>query len=302
MTVLVIGHRGMLAQELLSRLQHTHCVAVGKGRPEVDITQAATIRQALADIRPHVVINAAAYTAVDKAEAEQDAALASNRDGAANLAEACKQTGVPLIHLSTDYVFDGTATCPYHEESPAAPLGSYGRSKWEGEEAVRSCYREHLIIRTAWLYGSCGTNFVKTILRLARQREVLRVVADQHGCPTWTRDLADALVDMCQRIKADKNPIPWGTYHLCSAGQTTWYEFAQAIVEEARAFEKLVVRRIEPIPTAAYPTPVRRPANSVLDCSKIQAAFRLTPRPWRESLHEFIGEFYACTSIPPGTS
>ena len=293
MTVLVIGHRGMLAQEVLSRLHRASVVAVGKGRPEVDITQTATIRQALADIRPHIVINTAAYTAVDKAEAEPAAAFAINRDGAANLAEACKQTCVPLIHLSTDYVFDGTATRPYHEDVPAAPLGSYGRSKWEGEEAVRSWYCEHLIIRTAWLYGRWGTNFVQTILRLARERDVLRVVADQHGCPTWTRDLADALVGMCQRIKPDSNPIPWGTYHFCGAGQTTWYGFARAIVEEARAFEQLVVQKVEPIPTAAYHTPARRPANSVLDCSKMQAAFHITPRPWRESLHECMQEFYA---------
>ena len=293
MTVLVIGHRGMLGQEVLSRLHRASVVAVGKGRPEVDITQTATIRQALKEIRPQVVINAAAYTAVDKAEAEPAAAFAINRYGAAHLAEACKQTGVPLIHLSTDYVFDGTATRPYHEEVPAAPLGSYGRSKWEGEEAVRSCYREHLIVRTAWLYGSGGTNFVKTILRLAREREVLRVVADQHGCPTWTRDLADALVGLCQRLTPDSKPLPWGTYHFCGAGQTTWYGFAQAIVEEARAFEKLVVQKVEPIPTAAYPTLARRPANSVLDCSKMHAAFRITPRPWRDSLHECMQECYA---------
>ena len=292
MTILVIGHRGMLAQEVLSRLQRASFVAVGKGRPEVDITQAATIWLALKALRPHVVINAAAYTAVDKAEAEPAAAFAINRDGAANLAEACKQTGVPLIHLSTDYVFDGTATRPYHEDMPAAPLGSYGRSKWEGEEAVRSCYREHLIIRTAWLYGRWGTNFVQTILRLAREREVLRVVADQHGCPTWTRDLADALVGLCQRLQLDSTSLPWGTYHFCGAGQTTWYGFACAIVEEARAFEQLVVQKVEPIPTTAYPTPARRPANSVLDCSKMQAAFRITPRPWRESLHECMQEFY----------
>jgi dTDP-4-dehydrorhamnose reductase len=293
MTVLVIGHRGMLAQEVLARLHRARVVAVGTGRPEVDITQTATIWQALHALRPQVVINAAAYTAVDKAEAEPEAAFAVNRDGAANLAAVCQQTGVPLIHLSTDYVFDGTATSPYHEEMPAAPLGSYGRSKWEGEEAVRSCHHEHLIVRTAWLYGRGGTNFVTTILRLARERDVLRVVADQHGCPTWTRDLAEALVGMCQRLTPHSSPLPWGTYHFCGAGQTTWYGFARAIIEVARAFEPLRVHRVEPIPTAAYPTPARRPANSVLDCSKLHAALRLTPRPWRDSLHECMQEFYA---------
>jgi dTDP-4-dehydrorhamnose reductase len=283
----------MLAQALLPRLCHAGFVAVGKARPELDIAQTASIRQALEDIRPDLLINAAAYTAVDEAESEQEVAFAVNRDGAAHLAAACQETGIPLIHLSTDYVFDGTAIRPYREDTPAAPLGSYGRSKWEGEEAVRSGYQEHLIIRTVWLYGSHGTNFVKTILRLAREREVLQVVDDQHGCPTWTRDLAEALVVMCRRIGQDRNTTPWGTYHFCSAGQTTWYGFAQAIVEEARAFEPLVVQKVVPIPTAAYPTPARRPANSVLDCAKIQAAFGITTRPWRASLHECMQEFYA---------
>jgi dTDP-4-dehydrorhamnose reductase len=198
--------------------------------------------------------------------------------------------------------FDGSASRPYSEEDRIAPLGIYGQSKWEGEEAVRSCLREHVIVRTAWLYGHHRQNFVKTMLRLARQRGVLRVVDDQRGCPTWSRDLAEAMAMMCQRIMQGGNLEPWGTYHFCGAGQTTWYGFAQAIFEEAQAFEPLQVREVVPIPTTAYPTPARRPAYSVLDCAKIQSVLSITPRPWRESLHDCIQEIYTCTPLRLVTS
>ena len=299
MKVLVIGHQGMLAQELLPCLAGAGFAVVGRGRPEVDITQATSISQTLADAQPDILINAAAYTAVDQAESVPDVAFAVNRDGAAHLAAACRDIGIPLLHVSTDYVFDGLASRPYCEDDCAVPLGMYGRSKWEGEEAVRGSHREHVIVRTAWLYGYHGHNFVKTIIRLAREREALRVVDDQYGCPTWSRDLAEALVAMCQRIVQGTDLVPWGTYHFCSAGQTTWCGFAQAIIEEARAFEPLRVQEVVPIPTTACPTPAKRPAYSVLDCSKVQAVFGLTPRPWQESLHDCLQELYTCPPISP---
>ena len=290
MKILVVGHRAMLAQELLPSLRHAGFDTVGRGRPELDITQVASVRAVLEEVRPDILINSAAYTAVDRAESEPEAAFAVNRDGVAVLAKACHERGTPLVHISTDYVFDGTMPRPYREDDPTAPLGVYGKSKWEGEEAVRAYHPQHLIVRTAWLYGVHGANFVKTMLRLARERQVLRVVHDQHGCPTWTRELAGALTVICQRLQAERDLPWWGTYHFCGAGQTTWYGFACAIFEDIQPPASWMIRRIEPIPTMAYPTPARRPANSVLDCRKIESTFGLTPRPWRDNLHDCLQE------------
>jgi dTDP-4-dehydrorhamnose reductase len=291
MIVLVVGCRSMLAQELLPCLQQAGFAVVERGRPVLDLTQEVSIHAVFEEVRPAICINTAAYTAVDKAESDVAGAFAVNRDGVASLAGVCYATGVPLIHLSTDYVFAGTASRPYREEDSTVPLGIYGRSKWEGEEAIRAIHREHLIVRTAWLYGHHGSNFVKTMLRLARERPVLQVVHDQHGCPTWTRDLAGALTAMCQRLVPARHACPWGTYHYCGAGQTTWYGLARAIFEEVSPSASLQIQRVEPIPTTAYPTPARRPAYSVLDCSKIQAAFGITPRPWQESLRDCMQEW-----------
>jgi dTDP-4-dehydrorhamnose reductase len=281
----------MLAQELLPCLQQAGLSVVGRGRPGLDLTQKASIDAVFEEVRPDICINTAAYTAVDKAESDAAGAFAVNCDGVASLAEACRAVAVPLIHLSTDYVFPGTASRPYLEKDPTAPLGVYGRSKWEGEEALRAMHREHLIVRTAWLYGHHGNNFVKTMLRLARERQVLQVVHDQHGCPTWTRDLARALTVMCQRLAQAQDTHLWGTYHFCGAGQTTWYDFARAIFAEVRGSEVLRIQRVDPIPTTAYPTPAQRPAYSVLDCSKIHRVFGITPRPWRDTLHDCMQEW-----------
>lgn len=291
MRVLVVGHRSMLAQELLLSLQQAGFTVSGSGRPELDLTYAASIANLLVKQQPQLCINTAAYTAVDRAETEPAIAFAVNRDGVAHLAEACQRRGIPLVHVSTDYVFDGTASFPYCEAAPAAPLGIYGRSKWEGEQAIRAQHGEHLIVRTAWLYGHHGTNFVKTMLRLGRAQRVLRVVDDQHGCPTWTRDLAQALTTICQRLTARPDASLWGTYHFCGAGQTTWHEFAQAIFMEGRSSQPLLVEHVEAISTTAYPTPARRPAYSVLDCAKIRTVFGITPRFWRDSLHGCMQEW-----------
>jgi dTDP-4-dehydrorhamnose reductase len=290
--VLVIGSLGMLARDLLVRLESEGFTTLGWDLPEVDITNAEQLSAQLATSAPRMIINCAAYTAVDRAEQEPDLAFAVNRDGPAHLAAACRQLTMPLLHLSTDYVFDGNATRPYREDDPANPLGIYGHSKWQGEEAVRSRLSQHLIVRTAWLYGVHGHNFVKTILRLAREREELQVVADQFGCPTWTGDLAEALIKMAKQVLAGLENHLWGTYHFCGAGQTTWHGFAQAIVEECRKRENLKVSRIIPIATSDYPTAAQRPQWSVLDCGKIEAAFRITPPPWQEGLAETAKEMY----------
>lgn len=302
MKTLVVGHHGMLAQSLMPCLQQAGFIAISHGRPELDITDMENTYQVLTAIRPDIVINAAAYTAVDQAESEKDQAFAVNRNGVQHLTVPCQEMGIPLIHVSTDYVFDGTAREPYGEDDNPAPLGVYGESKWQGEVSLRMRHQAHLIIRTAWLYSHHGHNFVQTMLRLGREREVLRVVNDQYGCPTYSRDLAEAIVVICQRIRRDKATVPWGTYHFCSAGQITWYDFALAIFEEAKAFERFRVREIIPISTMDYPTSTQRPVYSVLSCSKIQSNFCITPRTWRVSLRACMQEFYTCTPTSPEIS
>lgn len=283
----------MLAHDLLEAMELSGIRAAGLDLPEVDITKPAELRAEIESIAPALVINCAAYTAVDRAEAEQDLAYAVNRDGPANIAEACARMETPLIHISTDYVFDGESDRPYKEADPANPLSVYGRSKYEGEEVIRARLPHHLIFRTAWLYGVHGNNFVKTILKLARSKEELRIVADQRGSPTWTRDFADALVQAAKSVLEHRDKVQWGTYHFCSAGQTTWHEFAEEIVAEAGSREPLLVKRISPIGTQDYPLPAKRPAWSVLDCTKLQETFKIVPPYWKASLSEMMREFYA---------
>jgi dTDP-4-dehydrorhamnose reductase len=234
---------------------------------------------------------------VEKAESEPAMAFAVNREGPANLADRCRDRRIPLIHVSTDYVFDGTKQGPYVEEDPIAPLGVYGISKAAGEAEVRQRLPEHLIVRTAWLLGIHGHNFVKTILRLGRDRETLKVVSDQRGCPTFAADLADAILEMARQAEIGKL-VPWGTYHYCGRGETTWHAFAEAIFEIARQHEMFAVKQVMPISTAEYSTQVRRPANSVLDCSKVEKLFGIRTRPWREGLAEMIKQLYKLNTHP----
>lgn len=292
-SVLVFGSRGMLGSEVVEGLVAAGFEVDAPLRPAVDICDPESLRPAFAKAGPpSLVINCAAYTAVDRAESEQQKCFAINRDGPANLADECRAAGAPLIHISTDYVFDGKARRPYEEDDPHGPINAYGRSKWEGEEAVRSRLAEHVIIRTAWLYGARGANFVKTILRLAGEREELRIVDDQSGCPTWTRDLAGCIVRIAARTLDGRDEVKWGTYHFCGAGVTTWYDFARAIVEWARRKESLKVKDIKPIPTTSYPVPAERPAWSVLDCRKIGKEFGISPSAWEESLALMLEELW----------
>jgi dTDP-4-dehydrorhamnose reductase len=237
------------------------------------------------------VINAAAYTAVDLAETEKKQAFEVNRDGPANLAGFCADAGIPLVHISTDYVFDGSKAGAYREDDPVAPIGVYGQSKAAGEAEVRRKIPEHLIVRTAWLYGVHGHNFVKTMLRLGREKKTLRVVDDQTGCPTYAADLARAILSMADHILAGKK-TPWGTYHYCGAGSVTWCGFAQAIFKIAAKHEAFAAPSVIPITSAEYPTPVKRPANSVLDCSKIAKQFGIQPRPWIDGLADMLEALY----------
>lgn len=251
--------------------------------PEFDITDSDTVYRTITGARPDLVINTAAYTAVDKAESEPELAFAVNRDGPHKIALVCSELGIPLIHISTDYVFDGTKKGKYIESDQTAPLNIYGKSKEEGEKAVRNNLRKHIILRTSWLYGVYGQNFVKTMIRLGREREVLRVVADQRGCPTSAYDLADVIIKIAELIRDDQK-ISWGTYHFCGAGSTTWHGFAEAICRFADTFIPMRVRKIEAITSAEHPTPAKRPANSVLDCYLITRTFGIEPKAWMQSL------------------
>jgi dTDP-4-dehydrorhamnose reductase len=242
----------------------------------VDITNAGRTREALLKAQVETAVNAAAFTAVDKAETEMKQAFAVNRDGAANVAAAAADADVGLIHVSTDYVFDGTKAGPYVESDPITPLGVYGSSKAEGEAAARRACSRVVILRTAWVFGLEGANFVKTMLRLGGERDVLRIVDDQRGCPTFADDLAEGI------LKIVAHPTP-GTYHLAGTGAATWFEFARAIFAHVGHGP-----RLEPITTAQYPTPARRPANSVLDCTKAKRTFAVELPPWNDGLSRML--------------
>jgi len=280
MTILVTGGRGQLGRSVVAcgARRGQAIVAVDH---EVDVSDRAQVAAALAAHAPDAVINAAAYTAVDKAEAERERAFAVNAEGAANVARACADRGIPLVHVSTDYVFDGTAMRPYREDDPIAPLGVYGASKAAGERAVLDS--GGTVVRTSWLFATGGPSFVHTILRLATERPVLRVVADQHGCPTWAVDLADALLAVLElRVAA-------GVYHACGDGATTWHAFATAIVDEARRHRRLACERIDAITTLEYQTPARRPAYSVLDTTRLRDAGIALPS-WRAGLARVVAD------------
>ena len=278
MTALVVGAGGQVGRELVLRAPAgVHVVALG--RAGLDVTDGAAVEKAVAEHRPDVVLNAAAYTAVDRAEDEPDRAAAVNAAAPAHLAAACARHGAALLHISTDYVFDGTKADPYTEDDPASPLGVYGQSKWDGEEAVRKALDRHVIVRVAWVFGPHGANFVKTMARLAADREELRVVADQRGGPTPAAAIADALWSIARQIESGKDA--WGTVHFCGAPATTWHGLAEAAIDAARARGPAACTKVLPIATADYPTPAARPANSVLACSLIRRRWGIEQPDWR---------------------
>jgi dTDP-4-dehydrorhamnose reductase len=288
--ILLIGTTGQVGQELQDTL-----AALGEvtavGRDRVDLSQPETIQPIVESIQPQIIVNAAAYTAVDKAETESDLAMQINGISPGLLATAAAQVGAGIVHISTDYVFDGSHSSPYLETDPTSPLGSYGRSKLAGEEAVRAACSLHLILRTAWVYGVRGHgNFVKTMLRLGGDREELRVVCDQIGAPTWSKDIARAIAQAIPQL----TPETAGTYHYTSSGVASWYDFAIAIFEEAKLLGfPLKIQRVVPITTAEYPTPARRPAFSVLSLQKTSALLGAPPPHWRQELRQMLLEWQA---------
>jgi dTDP-4-dehydrorhamnose reductase len=285
--VLVIGRAGQLATALTEASWPADIAVAARGRDRIDLAQPAAAREAIVAEKPDLVINAAAYTAVDKAESEPELAFAVNRDGPAALAEACQAIGAPLIHVSTDYVFDGSKRGAYVEEDPVNPASVYGASKEAGESAIRAHLPAHIIIRSAWIYAPMGQNFVRTMLRLGRERPELRVVDDQIGSPTAAEELARAVQGAAGALLAGGSD--YGTFHFAGSGSTSWFGLAQAIFELAEGPRP----RLIPIPTSGYPTAARRPANSVLDSSKFARLYGVTARPWRESLARCLREIAA---------
>ena len=288
MKILVIGSKGQLGHELLIQGNNLGYEILPADLPELDITDKTQVEDWLEKFQPSLVVNTAAYTNVDKAETEQNLAFAVNRDGPANLAEACAKFEIPLIHISTDFIFDGKKSSPYIESDPVSSLSIYGKSKQEGENEVRSRLKKHIILRTAWLYGVHGQNFVKTMLRLGREKQVISVVADQFGSPTSAADLAAVVLQIISRIKKYNGDINWGTYHYCGLGITTWHGFTEEIISLARQYISIKTITVKPISTAEYPTKATRPCFSALDCNLIKKNFGINIKPWQDSLKTVI--------------
>jgi dTDP-4-dehydrorhamnose reductase len=283
MRIAVTGSQGQVVRSLLERVREPDVKIVALGRPRLELAEPATIVSAIESAAPDVVVNAAAFTAVDKAETEEALAWKVNGAGAGAVAHAANLLGVPVIHLSTDYVFDGGLDRPYREDDPTGPIGAYGRSKLAGEQAVRTANPRHAILRTAWVYSPFGANFVRTMLHLAETRAEVGVVADQRGNPTSALDIADALLRVARRLVEDSSAAPTGVFHMAGSGEASWADLAEATfaIAARRGRPRPKVRRIA---TADYPTPARRPANSRLDTTKFASVYGFSLPEWTQSL------------------
>ncbi len=298
--ILITGECGQVGEALIRTLA-PYGQIVAPTLAAFDLTDTEAIRRLMREVRPRWVVNAAAHTAVDKAESEPDLAFAINATAPRILAEEAKDIGAVVVHYSTDYIFDGTKATPYVESDPANPLNVYGRSKLAGEMALSASGAAYFTFRTSWVYGATGNNFVRSMLRLAREREHLRIVADQHGGPTWSFELARLTADVIgqmERLAEQKAcslseavlPLS-GVYHATGSGETTWYGFAaQAIAELQKHEPGTKLASVEPIPTSEYPTPAKRPLNSMLDCSKLARVFGWRMPDWRDSLSLVVAE------------
>jgi dTDP-4-dehydrorhamnose reductase len=292
MRILLFGKTGQLGWELQKSLAPLGDVTA-VDRPEVDFTDLERLRDFTLEVKPDLIVNAAAYTSVDKAEAEPDLAMRINGEAPGVLAEAAKEIGAGLLHYSTDYVFDGEKREPYTEQDEPHPINVYGETKLAGERAVAAVDGAHWILRTSWLYGARGHNFFRTMLRLTREREVISVVDDQVGCPTWCRALAQGTANMLKAAIEESKHSPTarmrdlrGIYHLCAGGQASWYEFAKRILEWDPHADEHLVQRIEPISSDSYPSLARRPPFSVLDASKVGATYGVKLTGWEKQLRD----------------
>lgn len=281
MRVLVCGHNGQVAQALGHSLEGLGEVLL-RGRDQLDMADPEQLRQPLRDLAPDLIINAAAHTAVDQAESEPALAFAINAQAPRVLAEEAERLGVPLIHYSTDYVFDGRKAAPYSEDDAPNPLGVYGNSKLAGELAITEVGGQHLILRTSWVYSQSGRNFLLTMWRLLQERPQLKVVSDQIGAPTWAGTIAASTAALVQRWQGGQAG-QWGTYHLTAQGETSWYGFAQAIGAQLKA-RGLPCAELLPIPSSEYPTPAQRPLNSRLDCTRLARNWQVSQPHWQQAL------------------
>ncbi len=289
--ILVLGKSGQVARELARAAWPVTWRVTCAGRDTFDLVtvDAGTLATTLQNDNISMAINAAGYTAVDQAETESDQAFALNAEAADRVANACSSLAIPLIHLSTDYVFDGRKNAPYVETDPINPLSVYGKSKAAGEAAVRQRHTQHIILRTAWIFSSFGQNFVKTMLRLGAERDELRVVEDQHGSPTAARDIAQAIVQLTQRMLNDPD-APCGTFHFAGVPPVSRYEFACETFRQAGDLGWPIPKAVHPIATDAYPAAAPRPGNSELDCSKIGASYGISPPKWAEAMENDLLE------------
>lgn len=284
--ILITGGSGQVGHCLKAQLEGCAELSVPDSSA-LNIADRHSVRQAVETFRPDYIINAAAYTAVDKAEGDTGRAFAVNRDGARHLAEAAEAAGAAMLHISTDYVFDGAGGAPYDEAAPTAPQNIYGASKLAGEQAVLAACRRAVVMRTSWVFGAHGQNFVKTMLRLGRERDSLGIVADQYGAPTAAADIAAALITIVRRHTPEQLAERAGIYHYCGSPYASWFEFAETIFAEAAAQGVLAkIPTVKPIATADYPTPAKRPADSRLDCGKIRTVFGIGPCDWHFALSD----------------
>ena len=287
MRILITGQHGQVSRELQRHLQGLGELIV-LGRDQLDLANPDQIRQQVRAHRPDLIINAAAHTAVDQAQSEPEVAFAINAIAPGVLAEEAKALGIPLIHYSTDYVFDGSKPAPYTEADTPNPLGVYGQSKLAGEQAIAAVGGEHLILRTSWVYSSHGKNFLLTMQRLLQEKPQMRIVADQIGAPTWAGSIASSTRTLIERWQAGE-PGEWGVYHLTAGGETSRFGFAQAIGEHLRQQGKACAD-LEPIPSSAYPTPAKRPLNSRLDCTRLQQQWHVSQPHWQDALRECLAQ------------
>lgn len=284
--ILITGGSGQVGHCLKAQLEGCAELSVPDSSA-LNIADRRSMRQAVETFRPDYIINAAAYTAVDKAESDAERAFAVNRDGAHHLAEAAEASGAAMLHISTDYVFDGAGGAPYDEAAQTAPQNIYGASKLAGEQAVLAACRRAVVMRTSWVFGAHGQNFVKTMLRLGRERDSLGIVADQYGAPTAAADIAAALITIVRRHTPEQLAERAGIYHYCGSPYASWFEFAETIFAEAAAQGVLAkIPAVKPIATADYPTPAKRPADSRLDCGKIRTVFGIGPCDWHSALSD----------------
>ena len=292
MRLLIAGWHGLVARALIEAAPGSpHVKALAAGRPALDVRDPRSIERAFGDLSPDMVINSAAYTAVDKAEHDQDACFALNRDGAALLARAAARRNIPVIHLSTHYVFDGRKSAPYDESDAPSPATVYGRSKLEGELAVASANPKHVIVRTGWVFSTAANGFAARMLTAAASGAALKLVDDQRGNPTYAPHLAAALLELGRRLCAEpENAAVWGTYHAAGAGEATWYGLAAELIARARKPDAPAAA-LERIVSADYPAAAARPANATLDCARFTHTFGLTLTPWQDGVADCVAAF-----------